>query len=273
MHIRAAHFLSLPFSLVLVTYWWAQLVILTRLLSFLCHVGPPCLSFFHLVTELPRSSRDLLATATIAQQPRVAREIGTGRSVGWRIKARLPPRPSLISCQCVSNPDPPPQRGKKKGGHRDQSSSSLPCSWGRWIPPARVGIKSAATYCLVQTPSPSAFAVGSRCNVGESFRRGVTSPSFRDSKADPGPWRGSGCLSGCNTGVREAVGSSTSTGRRRFFTGASSPPSCRHPPSPGFWWTRLPVIFPLHGPPSSLLRFAPTRSLFGTSSCCRAVLR
>jgi hypothetical protein len=36
--------------------------------------GPPCLSFFHLVTELPRSSRDLLATATIAQQPRVARE-------------------------------------------------------------------------------------------------------------------------------------------------------------------------------------------------------
>jgi hypothetical protein len=28
MHIRAAHLLSLPFSLILVTYWWAQLVIL-----------------------------------------------------------------------------------------------------------------------------------------------------------------------------------------------------------------------------------------------------
>jgi hypothetical protein len=55
MHIHAAHFLSLPFSLVLVTYWWAQLVILTRFLSFLCHVGPPCLPFFHLVTE-PRVS-------------------------------------------------------------------------------------------------------------------------------------------------------------------------------------------------------------------------
>jgi hypothetical protein len=136
-----------------------------------------------------------------------------------------------------------------------------------------VSIKSAATYCLVQTPSPSAFTVGSRCCVGESFHRGVTSPSFRDSKADPEPGRGSGCSRGCNTGVCKAVGSSTGTWRRRFFTGASSPPSCYHPPSPWFWWTRLPVIFPLHGPPSSLLRFAPTRSLFGTSSCCRAVLR
>jgi hypothetical protein len=137
--------------------------------------------------------------------------------VGWGIKARPPPRPSLISCQRASNPDPPPQGGKKKGGHRDQSSSSLPCSWGWWIPPARVGIKSAATYCLVQTPSPSAIAVGSRCCVRKSFRRGVTSPSSRDSKADPVPGRGSACAHGRNTGVREAVGSSTGTGRRRFF--------------------------------------------------------